>query len=300
VRRAVLATALTAVSPAAAGAQVPDSTMPPPGGAQLATPLASLFLPGIGQVRRNATTAAAAFSGAAVAGYALYATAGSSGRNGAELPREASGQQALLGLLLYQGSGEVSAYDAFHSALPALHHEGKYRFTTSHASTLSLLTAPFDPTFLARWTTWVDLAFTGAVAALVLRDRKPDQRYDPYIFRDAVFGTGVSLSAGIGEEAVFRGWLLPLLHQNTGERFWLANGIQAAAFGGLHVGAAGDYAVLIGAFALYQGWLTRRNGWSVRESVFQHFWYDAIVIAAELLTDPRPRTMVIRLPTIRF
>jgi hypothetical protein len=33
--------------------------------------------------------------------------------------------------------------------------------------------------------------------------------------------------------------------------------------------------------------LTRRNGWSIRESIFHHFWYDVLVASATLLADER-------------
>jgi membrane protease YdiL (CAAX protease family) len=279
---------------------LPDSTIPPSRGAQLAVPLASLVLPGIGQFRRNAVSAGAAFSGAAIAGYALYATGAPEDLSGGEIPLESGPRQSFIGLLLAQGSGEVSAYDAFHSALPALQHEGKYRFATHHASTTALLSAPFDRAFLKRWTTWIQLAYTGVLASVIVNQRKPGVAYERYELGDAAFGTGLAFGAGVGEEALFRGWLLPLLHQNTGGRFWLANGIQATVFGGLHTPQAGGYAALIGGWALWEGWLTRRHDWNIRESIFHHFWYDAIIFAAELLAEERGPGVAITFPTIRF
>jgi hypothetical protein len=271
----------------------------PPGGAELRIPLGSFFVPGIGQYLRGSVGTGAIFTATALGGYALYFT-GDTADVDDDLPRSPGGQQAVTGLLLVSGSGMLSTYDAFRSAIPALQREGKYRFLTNQASTAALLSAPFDPEFLTRWTTWVHLAYTGVVAAVVLNARKSGRVYEPYTARDAAFLTGLSLSAGIGEEAMFRGWLFPLLHQTLDERFWFANSFQAATFGALHLPQAEEFSVVIALWAFYEGWLTRRNGWNIRESIFHHFWYDAIVATAEFLTQERGPGIVVRLPTIRF
>ena len=52
---------------------------------------------------------------------------------------------------------------------------------------------------------------------------------------------------------------------------------------------------VIAGWAFYQGWLTRRNGWSVRESIFQHVWYDVMAILLEL-GDARQVTVGLSLP----
>ena len=90
----------------------------------------------------------------------------------------------------------------------------------------------------------------------------------------------------MGEEAAVRGWLLPLLTEKLGGRFWLANVTQALLFGAGHPDA-GDYRLVIGASAAFYGRQTRRNDWSVREAVFQHFWHSVMAGTAMLLTDER-------------
>ena len=96
---------------------------------------------------------------------------------------------------------------------------------------------------LQRWTTWIDLAHTGIVTTiLVLSETKPGKRYLPFQLHDAAFTTTLAYGAGTGEEALFRGWLYPLLYQKLGRRAWMANGIQATIFGSLHVPQAGAFA----------------------------------------------------------
>jgi len=205
-----------------------------------------------------------------------------------------AGQQALAGLEVATASGFLSAYDAFHRALPSLQRAGKYTFLTAHESPGRVLLAPFDPHMLRRWTTWIDLAHTGIVTTiLVLSETKPGKQYLPFRLHDGAFTTTLSYGAGTGEEALFRGWLYPLLYQNLGRRAWLANGIQATIFGSVHVPQAGAFAADIAAWGFYEGWLTRRNGWSARESVFHHFWYDVVITAATFLTQGSMRVRIV-------
>ncbi|MFW6089713.1 MAG: CPBP family intramembrane glutamic endopeptidase, partial [Gemmatimonadota bacterium] len=156
-----------------------------------------------------------------------------------------------------------------------------------------------DPEFLGRATTWANLAYTGLVTGLVLAGRDRGVDHEPFRGRDAAFAVALSYNAGVGEEAAFRGWLLPMLHQKTGQRFWLANAIQAGIFGAMHPDA-GAFAAVIAASALYEGWVTRRDDWSIRESIFHHFWYDVAVTTATLLADERPSGIQLTFPTIRF
>jgi membrane protease YdiL (CAAX protease family) len=169
--------------------------------------------------------------------------------------------------------------------MSALRAAGKYDFLTAEEDVGDLLWAPLDYRFLGRWTTWVDIAFIGGVLAWALSEDDRTGTTPPFDAGDAAFAASLSLNAAVGEEAAFRGWLLPMLTQKLGGRFWIANGIQAWLFGSAHATQAGAFAWVIAADALYSGWVTRRNGWSVREVVFHHFWYDAAIATAALLTD---------------
>lgn len=301
VRASFLLTILTVAAARTAAAQDPadtDTTRHAKGGSQFLIPLGSMVVPGLGQYLHGATLPGLAFTGTALGGYALYSEH-ETDVDLSDLPRDGDRQLGYAGLFLVSGASFVSASDAFSRAIPDLQREGKYGFLTNRKTTASLFTAPFDPQFLGRWTTWIHLAYTGAVAAIVLGDRAPGVSYEPYRARDAAFATGLSLSAGIGEEAVFRGWLFPLFHQSFGQRFWLSNGLQSVLFGGGHADTQGAFALITTGWAFYEGWLTQRNGWNIRESIFHHFWYDVVIVSAEFLTDARV-PVAITFPTIRF
>ena len=289
--------------PGAARAQQDSSRAArrPPWGAEFRMPALSMVFPGIGQDMQSAGRTGLAFTGTAVAGFALAATLDTAplAASGV-MPRTIDQQRAFLGLSLMSGAGELSAYDSFRRSLPALKRQNKYQFLDQREPLGALSSAPFDPHFLGRWTTWLDLAYTGVVAALVVSvETEPGKLYRPYTFRDAAFGTAVSFQAGVGEEAMFRGWLYPMFHQATGQRFWVSNSIQAGIFGVLHLPQAGPFALVLGGWGWYEGWLTRRNQWSIRESIFHHFWYDATIFAVTFLTDER-RPAMVTFPTIRF
>jgi CAAX prenyl protease-like protein len=273
-----------------------DTSRPPRRGAELGIPLASVLIPGLGQYVEGSWVAGAGFTGAAAGGYALAFTGDA---ESGDLPRTGAGQRTFVGAGLVMAAGELSAYDSFHRSLPSLQRAGRYDFVTAHDPAASLLLAPFDVSLLKRWTTWIDLAVTGATtAALVLTEIEPGARYLPFRTGDGAFVASFSYNAAVGEEALFRGWLYPMLYQNLGRRAWLANGLQASAFGALHAPQAGSYALVIAGSAFYEGWVTRRNGWSIRESVFHHFWYDVAVGTATLLTQ-KSATVAVAMP-LRF
>lgn len=269
-----------------------DSTPPASRRGPMWLPLGSLVLPGLGQYVQGAPKLGAAFTGVAAAGLAVYASGDDAGIESGELPRDGARRRAFGGLQTYQTAGALSAYDSFRRVAVAQQGRGRYRFLTQHEPVGRLLTAPVDPEFLGRWTTWAGLAYTGLVAWLA--DNDDDRVRRRLTGGDVVFGSLVALNAGIGEEAMFRGWLYPVMYQAFGERFWLANGTQAALFGALHPDAE-EFAFVIAGWAFYQGWLTRRNGWSVRESVFQHVWYDVVVILLDLAREQRV-TLSVALP----
>lgn len=278
-----------------------SDSVPPRRGSEFLIPAASLFLPGLGQLLQGAPSVGLAHLATAVAGTAVGRVGDPVGDTwGGELPRRPMDQLAEQGEHVMMTAVSLSAWDAFHRAVPALQRQGKYEFLGPREHVGDLISAPFDHRFLRRWTTWVDLAQSIAVAALILSDREAGAPGYPFRAHDAAWVTSLSMNAAVGEEALFRGWLLPLAYQHTGQRFWVANGLQAGLFGAAHLPDAGWLAVYIGGWAAWEGWIVRRNGWSIRESIFHHFWYDVAVISAALLTEEREAELRVTFPTIRF
>ena len=121
----------------------------------------------------------------------------------------------------------------------------------------------------------------GLSAVDVATNDDPGRRR-PYQGHDALATFATSYQAATTEEAFFRGYALPVLQQRTGH-FWVANGIQATGFALLHdTSVAGK--LVIGASALLDGHLTRRNHGSIRQVVFIHTWWDLIAFTGYFLT----------------
>lgn len=213
-----------------------------------------------------------------------------------DIPRTSEGQRFELGALVVQSAGFLSARDAFLRAVPAMQQQGKYKFLTTPEGLPELLSAPFDFRFLKRWTTWVDIGQTALMTGLVLSERTSSKTYYPYRVQDGAVVFGIAANAGISEEAMFRGYLLPMIYEKSG-KFWVANATQAAIFGIGH-GPAG--LLFQGPWGLWEGWLVRRNDWSIRESIFHHFWYDFAVITAAAVVEAKPVSVRVRLPSISF
>ena len=285
--------------PAALAAQEAEEDRDPVWGAQFVVPFFSMALPGLGQYLQGAPLSGLAHTGTAVLATVVAATSDADITDVSELPRDGDAQLAFEAGHLIVSAGFLSAWDSFQRSVPLMQAEGKYGFLpTTRESHLDLITAPFDPKYLSRWTTWVHLGYTAALTGWVVQQRESGVAYQPFRGNDAAFVGSLSMNAAVGEEAVFRGWLLPMLTQTTGQRFWVGNSLQAVFFGAGHIEAADDFAAVITAWALYEGWLTRRNDWSLGESIFHHFWYDVAIGVATLLNDEMVRVSF-SLPGIR-
>ena len=98
---------------------------------------------------------------------------------------------------------------------------------------------------------------------------------------------------------MFRGYLFPLLHEHLGRKMWLSNSLQAAIFGLAHYSSKNRVPWFQTLAGMYWGEVTLKNRGSVREAVFQHFWYDAIVLTTAFLTEEEPEPVTMSF-TIRF
>lgn len=134
-------------------------------------PVASVFVPGFGQAAQRRYAEGGAYFAAGVSGLVLMANSGYDGDGDIDdLLFDRKGARRLFyGSALYQGAGFLSAWDAFQAAIPAQQQDkGRFRFLkpAERESVGDLLLAPFNPTYLARPTTWIPLGVLGGLAAL--------------------------------------------------------------------------------------------------------------------------------------
>jgi membrane protease YdiL (CAAX protease family) len=90
----------------------------------------------------------------------------------------------------------------------------------------------------------------------------------------------MSYGAGVGEETVFRGFLMPVARNLTGSD-WIANGISSTVFAAAHISSDYQYPVAQFLFGTYVAWLSQYRNWTLAEGIFIHTWWDTISILSE-------------------
>jgi membrane protease YdiL (CAAX protease family) len=124
-------------------------------------------------------------------------------------------------------------------------------------------------------------------------DLEPTIQRDPLTVSDVFFTGAISYGAGVGEEAVFRGFLLPELRQALGSDFW-SNAVTAVGFAAAHLGSV-DRPIAQLALGYYWGDLTQRNNWEIAESIFIHTWWDVIAFLTVFqIKDKEPASSAVR------
>src|SRR5690606_36713047 len=97
--------------------------------------------------------------------------------------------------------------------------------------------------------------------------------------KDFLTLSAISYNAGVGEEALFRGWMMPVWQETFHSKFW-SNTITALIFAAGHI--SDELPVPWPQFAIgyYLGHLTQKNYWTLSESVFIHSWSYVIILAS--------------------
>jgi membrane protease YdiL (CAAX protease family) len=263
-------------------------------------PLGSAIIPGFDQFQEEQYPYAASYLGTTLAGF------GYAGYHGAKLieEREDSNydnwsdeekdsqeihgereRKIMYGAQFWTAMGGLSSYHSFRTAVAVNKPHGQFAFLNKEESIGDLLLAPFNMTYLARPTTWIPLGAAAAISVMASQEMKrkydkrddPDAKPDPFTASDAFFASGISYNAGVGEEAMFRGWIMPALMESWQSPFW-SNTATAAVFALAHLGTV-DAPVAQFLLGWHLGWTSQRNEWTLGESIFIHAWWDVIVLA---------------------
>lgn len=263
-------------------------------------PFGSMIVPGVGQWANGAVGEGFAFLGVSVAALMFGAAMGAEDQSDEEdIPRSRDKQFEQLAFLVAGDTGFLSAYDSFRRSLPKMKARGRYGFLPEATTLPKAFAAPFKFGFLRNKKTWIFLSIPAALVAGVAIDERDNDKL-PFYWHDAVFAGGISYTAGVSEEAVFRGYIFPWFNQMFGERTWLANAGQALLFGAAHFQTV-DVPIVQTLSAFYWGWVVRSSDWSIEETIFQHAWWDMILFTgALLLDDGGDARFSIELPTIHF
>lgn len=266
-------------------------------------PLISFFLPGFDQWWEGQYGYAVGYTGLAIGGgvFAAYNRSKLEDERLYEgygdLPdaekenRSAHGdreRKVVLGGQLQMAAGSFSAYHSFRTAVRSQQAVGNYEFLKTEESPADVLMAPFRFGFLSRATTYVPLGVIALYHGLIMNsdfDQSKEFKRDPLMPSDSLFAGGISYNAGTHEEALFRGWLMPVMREWTGSD-WMSNAGAAGLFALAHL-PSNPQPVLQALLGYHLGYVTQRNQWSIAESVFIHTWWDVFALLTQYQVKKR-------------
>ncbi len=240
-------------------------------------PLISFILPGSGQLYRGQLISGSLYAGIGIGGV-LYSDQATHDFKLSEKDNLDIGSQNtavrkyILGLQVYQASGGMSAYHSFRSAVWQRQKFDQYRFLGPGETPMEILKAPFEFSYLTRSSTFIPLLVGGSLSWYLATHPGADYTRRTVGKEDFLFSSAFSYGAGTHEEAVFRGWIMPVLHEQ-GLSAPVANIGQGLLFALAHLGS--NKIPLPQLFlGLHLGRVTQRNQWTIGEAVFIHTWWD--------------------------
>ena len=257
----------------------------------------SLLLPGFDQWYEGQYRAAAFYSALYVGGTALSApkirfakqdddTVQTDDEESTDLDDRGSfNRQRILGSQIAFDIGLLSAYHSFRSAVRSQQANGKFLFLTKEETTDEILSAPFAFSEITKPTTFVPLALLLGLGIADLKNKGCGKAN--WVAADTFYTAAYSFGAGTSEEAAFRGWLMPVTYHWFNNKFW-SNTATAAVFAAGHI--SGDNPVPLTQFLMgwYFGYLTQRNDWTLRQSIFLHTWWDILAFGLTYYDNSRP------------
>jgi membrane protease YdiL (CAAX protease family) len=255
-------------------------------------PLISVVLPGFDQWWEGQTNGMLFYGGTAGVGLLTADWArnrlhhrGISTVNDALSARDNDVRAETLGSQLYGDAGFLSAYASFRSAVRSRRATGEFAFLTHEESIPEILSSPFAFSELAKPSTFLPLLVAAGFAVLEQQGHHSlaNTRFGA---DDVAFAGGYSYLAGTTEEAAFRGWLMPALMQPLGNRFWSNTG-TALVFASAHISSSNPVPLPQFLLGWYLGYRVQNNDWTLRQSIFIHAWWDAIVFTGTYLDKAR-------------
>jgi membrane protease YdiL (CAAX protease family) len=254
-------------------------------------PLVSIVFPGFDQWYEGQYAYALMYTGGSTAASLIGMANATSGQYKSESEeryynRATQGvkeRRSQLGWQTYQAIGGLSAYHSFRTAVRSHHSTGGFSFLSEEESMTDLLSAPFRFKYLLRPSTFIPLTVGVAVNALIyqsLKTSSKDYETDALSEPDVVFASAISYNAGTHEEAVFRGWVMPMFMQWTDSPFW-SNTITNAVFASLHLSAENPLPWPQFFLGWHLGYVTQKNHWTIGESIFIHTWWDVLAFITQ-------------------
>jgi hypothetical protein len=264
-------------------------------------PLGSLFVPGLAQYMNKQTEAGFIYSGVAGVGLgvALLNVNDLREADDTQLRTDMTDPEKAFvwGLQTYQTAGSLSTYHAFRSVAAQRKEKGEFDFLTVDETTDQLMKAPFQFSYFLEPTVFVPLGVL--LGGLVYYHNNEGAISKSLTLTDGLFTTGASYNAGVGEEALFRGYLMMNLRQSWSSDFW-SNAATSTVFALAHLSEENRYPWPQLVLGYYFGWLAQRNQWTLSEGVFLHTWWDVIALSAALAEGVSSQTLWLPVVSLSF
>ena len=249
-------------------------------------PAVSLILPGLDQWIEGDYGAAAAYSGIWLGGGLLASEANRSMKDRGLDPNDKTGFSArdgdvrrlMLGNQLAMAAGSFSTLHAFRNAADSRRELGQYSFLGEKVTVPDLALAPFRFEYLGRPTTYIPLGIISALALVSVNTKS--EKYENVAIKpvDTAFAGSFAYLAGTNEEALFRGWMMPVLREYVAGDIG-ANILQSLVFALAHRSQV-EVPITQLLLGYHWGYVTQRNGWFLGEAAFTHAWWDVVAFLA--------------------
>lgn len=247
------------------------------------TGLASLVIPGAGQVINGDGEAAAVHFGVfALSVYGMYYYQSRPDYLDEGERYDEAGNREFINrtTLRYDYAARLATDTMLYSSFGAYRDARRrnntgYRTPVPGESLADLARAPFTPAYLTRPTTFIPLVLQ-AWAAFGSKDGYAIYRAPDVSAGDLhLFNVTANEMTAVGEEAFFRGFLNNEFSNRWGNAIGL--GASSAVFGLAHTGQGQTAQAWQAALAgLYFGWVHQRNAFEVGEGVALHYWLNVL------------------------
>lgn len=249
-------------------------------------PLFSALLPGFDQYVEGQSSYGFVYTGTAVVGLGLQYAFKDYSDYSLDTQNDNARMYQLGGEFWKVGLG-LSSFHSFRSAAKSRPNDFPYLKVEETPSDLAL--SPFRFSYLSRPTTYWGipgiLVADVLIASLFNYGNEDNQNVSWHVKgTDFLFAGALSAGAGISEEAVFRGWLMPATNYYV-KAPWASNLITAVLFGAAHFGGDNTFPLPQALAGYYFGWVAQRNDWAIGESIFIHTWVDVIAFLVGYATS---------------
>jgi len=243
--------------------------------------LGSFLIPGLDQMIERQSPYWMIYSGTALTGAGLvFAGVNRMYAKGEYGEFELGPLTADIGLRLYLFAGGMSALQSFRSAALARKHQSQFDFMkVEDEHPIDVALAPWTFKHITSTKTWIPLAagltvFTGVMALA--------GGNTSFSVGKGVSALVTSHNAGVWEEAVFRGWLMPMTREWISNDFW-SNAIVATVFAAAHISDQNSIPWFQLLSGWYFGWIVQENDYKIGEAAFLHAWWDVMALTFSYL-----------------